>query len=193
MAVLIGVGATISYAQGGWQGLLTFGAGVAGALAAAGVMGAMRTKEQSLEKSTSANKQGSANGVKQPGDELVDDPNVKSAMQKSWAASTDGQSTVQEQGGWIVKDANGNLSVQKFSSAGTSGGISPYPRPSNSVGLFHTHPYSISEGFIHAPSTADISLTRSFGVPSFIIDRISIMRIDPYSQPNFYHDVGTIY
>ena len=83
-----------------------------------------------------------------------------------------------EQGGWITKSPEGALQVQRWP-AGGSGSILIPPKPDSAVASFHTHPYAPHEVFIHGPSGADIRTTRLYGVPDYIIDKQSIMKVDP--------------
>ena len=42
-----------------------------------------------------------------------------------------------------------------------------------------SYPYAPTETYIHGPSVPDISFTRTYGNPGYVIDKESIMRIDP--------------
>ncbi len=126
--------------------------------------------------------------IKMPGDELVSDSNIRTEVMRAWQESMDGQKMVHEQGGWIVKDEQGRLSVQRWP-IGSPGSIAPTPQPSNAMGHFHTHPYAADETLIHLPSPRDIDFTERHHIPGFIVDRQSILRIDPQSPEQYYHDI----
>lgn len=123
-------------------------------------------------------------------DAIVQDPKVKAAMERAFTESHDNllpDADVREQGGWIVRLPTGELDVVRWPQ-GESGSITPSRRPENAIADFHTHPYGNDVGLIHAPSAADSLATKAEGIPGFIIDRQSIMRVDS-ERPGAFHDV----
>lgn len=123
-------------------------------------------------------------------DALVQDPKVRAAIEGAFTQSHDHQlpdADVREQGGWIVRLPSGELDVVRWPE-GESGSMQPPSMPANAVGHFHTHPYGNDVTLIHRPSTADSLFTQARGVPGFVIDRQSIMRIDS-EHPGAFRDI----
>lgn len=144
-------------------------------------------------------KPGSAGNNKQtgsqPGDAIVENQRVRSEMERAFRESGDNAaslSDVHEQGGWIIRNKDGSSDVQRWQ-AGTSGGIRPSSQPNNAIAHFHTHPYGKTEGFYHGPSAYpqfpnDYQTTINVGMPGFVIDRVSIFRIETQCN-GCYHDI----
>ena len=84
-----------------------------------------------------------------------------------------------EEGGWIVQHPSDMLVVNRWPS-GASASIMPTTKPNNAVANFHTHPnYGTGGSGIKGPSGADRFFTRMYGLPGYIVDKESIIRIDP--------------
>jgi RHS repeat-associated protein len=115
-----------------------------------------------------------------PVQDPLKDPNIKNKFERAWKNSYPYDSSKRhEEGGWIVKDKNGNFQVKPWPS-GKTASINPTPKPSNAVGHYHTHPnYGTGGGGIKGPSDVDIKFTKKHGVPGYIIDKESIIKIDP--------------
>jgi hypothetical protein len=122
-----------------------------------------------------------------PSDPIVNDKGVRAKMDQAWHESNPAQNqglfgrnhwseTTHEQGGWIVKNANGDLDVQRWP-AGTQENIDHTPKPANAVASFHTHP-NTGRLWPQGPIGADIRLTRSLGVNGYVISKNHIYRID---------------
>lgn len=123
-------------------------------------------------------------------DAIVLDPRVRAEMERAFAESNDNllpDADVREQGGWIVRLPNGELDVVRWPQ-GESLSIQPSPKPDNAVAEFHTHPYGNDVELIHSPSATDSMAVQAGGIPGFIIDRQSIMRIDA-DRPMAFHDI----
>lgn len=120
-------------------------------------------------------------------DVIVQDAQVRAAMERAFTESHDNvlpEAEVREQGGWIVRLSNGDLDVVRWPE-GEAGFIAPSPRPENAIAHFHTHPYGNDFSLEHKPSTTDSLFTRAKGIPGFVIDRQSIMRVDSGNPKNF--------
>lgn len=102
------------------------------------------------------------------------DPNIQDEMAAAWRESAD-QFTPREQGGWLVENADGTLSVERWP-PGTSNGIRATEKPPNAVGAFHTHPNVANPG----PSRKDIAnvIAEPGLAPHFIVSQNGIYRID---------------
>ena len=208
IGVVIGIGISlaIGYASGGWEGMATTAAGFAGGMTGAAIGNSMQNSSSAAGKekfagSEEKNGAGVGNNNLQsgslPGDEMIYDPNVLPEVENAFQQSGDLENSfanVHEQGGWIMEEPSGKLSIQRWPQ-GSSGSIAiPSDRPNNAIGRFHTHPYGTMEGFVHGPSSADIyssmGVTNGLGniIPSFIIDRTSIMRVDS-GNVNGYHEL----
>lgn len=71
---------------------------------------------------------------------------VAAAVHTAWRASGHGRATVTEHGGRIVNDAHGRRAIHTGSGGSGSISIPAERRGETTVGTFHTHPYSRSEG-----------------------------------------------
>jgi len=76
--------------------------------------------------------------------QMPDDAYV--ALDTAWKASGQGGDTVTEQGGRIVTDASGKRAIHTGSGAGGEINLPEAAAGETTVGTFHTHPYSKSEG-----------------------------------------------
>ena len=120
------------------------------------------------------------------GDEIVLKPKVREGMEKAFLESGDGHTYaegIHEQGGWIKKDGE----IIRWPEGTPSTIEIPNEIPKGVVARFHTHPYSPSERFEHIPSPNDFGNANSMKMPSFIIDRIGIMRVEPATKS--FHNV----
>lgn len=187
-AVLSGIGLSMSGATGGWRGLVIFGAGMLGGLA-----GGYASKYSPRRSSgTEGRSQGSDSKLEigetkiTKGDEIVLKPKVREGMEKAFLESGDGKAYgdgIHEQGGWIKKDGE----IIRWPEGTPSTIEIPNEIPKGVVARFHTHPYSRIERFEHMPSPNDFGNAKSLNMPSFIIDRIGIMRVEPATKS--FHNV----
>jgi len=107
---------------------------------------------------------------------IANDPTVAAEIDRAWNASNPNSTTggKKEHGFWILKDSNtGAYSVQDFpSNTATNDSVIPGPVPNvagkDTVGFFHTHPNTASEGYVSGPSPADSNFSRGTGVPGII-------------------------
>ncbi len=115
--------------------------------------------------------------------ELLDDPRVHAELRLAWYASNPNAPDVRigqpgspkrEHGGFIYWDPrSGRLIVQRVK-AGSRDGLPPgLPPPASAdlelVGSFHTHPNTVSEGYVSDPSPADRTFTRDVSrVPEIV-------------------------
>ncbi|RTL31677.1 MAG: DUF4157 domain-containing protein [Burkholderiales bacterium] len=83
---------------------------------------------------------------------IADD--VYKGIETAWAASNHGGDTVTEQGGRIVTDKDGKRQIRTGSGGGGSISLPAEQAGDTTLGTFHTHPYSKSEG-----STAGVSFS----------------------------------
>ena len=158
----------------------------------------------SLNKPQQSNAALNTNPPKSSGkDPILDDPTVKKDLKQMWVDSKDGQASVNEQGGFIVDDGNGNHSVSRWPQ-GKSGSIQPSnTRPLGTVAEVHTHPYSSSEIYVSGPSgsgapsfTGDFSdfnnpTSSVYGVKHFILDRQGV--IEYFDNGNWNYTRGANY
>jgi len=195
-AVRQNIDLALSVARGDWEGLTLYGARLAGAAAGNIAGNSVVEKIQSggestaLSKSQGGQSSGNSNGQSMSGDEIAKNPRVRSQMEKAFKESKDNavpEIDVRENGGWIKKGGQ----VERWPE-GSSSGMDPTPKPSGAIGSFHTHPYGNDVPLIHQPSMPDTIWNQEQGVPGFIIDRQSIMRIEPNCiGTGCFHDVVT--
>ncbi|MDQ3813065.1 MAG: DUF4329 domain-containing protein [Armatimonadota bacterium] len=90
---------------------------------------------------------------------VLSDSAVRAALQRAWRDSQPGVSGGHEEGGFILRDAAGNLSVARWPQGGQATiGLPPHPNckvgESDVVATFHTHPNTGSD-FLQEPSETD--------------------------------------
>ena len=84
---------------------------------------------------------------------------VRSALEQAWGDSRPGVTGGHEEGGFILRDQDGNLSVTRWST-GAQNSISLPPHPNcqldgkDIVASFHTHP-NTDESYLQEPSETD--------------------------------------
>jgi len=107
------------------------------------------------------------------------DPVVKAALEDAWAASHAGNKTTRhEEGGWIVENATGNLTVIPWPSGNRSGidpGPTPPPPPGGRVvGHYHTHPNPPTDENgdqgKQEPSKADGNFANNRNLPGIVVN-----------------------
>jgi hypothetical protein len=111
--------------------------------------------------------------------EAADDPVVRAALQDAWAAShADNKTTRHEEGGWILEDMSGNLTVVPWVS-GNRDGITPGPTPppppgGRVVGHYHTHPNPPTDEngdhWNQGPSEADKNFANNRNLPGIVVN-----------------------
>ena len=117
---------------------------------------------------------------------LIDVPEVKRGMIKAKNDSNFGSTESHEEGGFILKDKDGNLSVQAWP-AGDTDRIVPPNHPDGKVGdkeilgSYHTHP-NTRFNYKQEPSQSDINWVknnpRNAGSEHFVISEKKIYKID---------------
>jgi hypothetical protein len=104
-------------------------------------------------------------------------PEVKAAIDAAWEDSNAGNATHRhEEGGWIIEDASGNITIQRWPS-GDRDGIAPGPTPvppegGRVVGHFHTHPNPPTDEngtqWEQGPSEADNNFADNRNLPGIV-------------------------
>jgi hypothetical protein len=107
------------------------------------------------------------------------DPTVKAALEDAWAASQAGNKTTRhEEGGWILEDMAGNLTVVPWASGNRDGitpGATPPPPPGGRVvGHYHTHPNPPTDEdgnqWEQGPSEADKNFADNRNLPGIVVN-----------------------
>lgn len=95
---------------------------------------------------------------------VLSDQLVRGSLLQAWQESNPGTATAREQGGFVLRDADGSLSVERWPT-GAKRQISVPPHPAcrrgaaTIVATFHTHPNTGPE-FQQEPSLTDIRAVR---------------------------------
>lgn len=106
------------------------------------------------------------------------------AWEDSFGEDKNGNNIVREQGGWIIENPDGSISLQRIEggrpvlvqniqdgSEDSLGMSFPQPVPENAIGMFHTHPIHAN---VNLPSFEDIKLSDKHGIPGIIMrERVS--------------------
>lgn len=121
---------------------------------------------------------------------LLDDPAVRAALQRAWEDSEAGLPGRHEEGGFVLRDAEGRLSVVRWPK-GTQNSIEMPPHANCRIGerdlvaTFHTHPNPGSD-HLQEPGETDKRAVRDdpdlkgpLYVGEFVISRASIYLIAP--------------
>jgi uncharacterized Zn-binding protein involved in type VI secretion len=141
---------------------------------------------------------GAGVGVAPPGSGIapLSDPNVQAGMRQAWADSQAGDAANRhEEGGYIVKNADGSFGVERWP-RGAGASIMPPARDANGryngkdvVGEFHTHPNPpVDENGKHwtpGGHQGDWDGIRAENYPgdSYIISRDSVWLVQPDGTP----------
>ena len=105
--------------------------------------------------------------------ELLNDPAVQAALDQAWIDSQPGDPVQRhEEGGWIYLNlTTGQMTMQR-AAQGLTDEIDlsnpPVVMGAVVVGIFHTHPNPIAEGWYPGPSPDDRYLDALVGVPDLI-------------------------
>jgi hypothetical protein len=124
---------------------------------------------------------------------ILNNPTVRAALKQTWQESKPGVSGGHEEGGFILRDAAGNLSVARWPK-GAQDTITLPPRPNCRIGgkdivaSFHTHPNTGSD-YLQEPSETDKRAVRddpdlkgAFYLGEFVISTDKIYLISPNGQ-----------
>jgi len=122
-------------------------------------------------------------------DSVLNDPSVRAVVQSAWLDSNPGVAGGHEEGGFVLRDSTGTLSVLRWPS-GEGNAISVPPHRGCKLGdreivaTFHTHPNTGSD-YIQGPSETDRRAVRddpdlkgAFYKGEFVISNDRIYRID---------------
>jgi proteasome lid subunit RPN8/RPN11 len=135
--------------------------------------------------------------------QLLNNPLVRSALKQAWRESNPGSAECHEEGGFILRDTKGNLSIMRWA-RGTQNTIT-LPLHSRCkigekdiVASFHTHP-NTGGTFLQEPSETDRRAVRddpdlkgAFYVGEFVISAERVYLVSPEGQVNeigYYQDV----
>ena len=124
---------------------------------------------------------------------ILNNPAVRTALKQAWQESKPGVSGGHEEGGFILRDAAGNLSVARWPKGAQDTIILP-PRPNcrisgkDIVASFHTHPNTGSD-YLQEPSETDKRAVRddpdlkgAFYVGEFVISTNKVYLVTPNGQ-----------
>lgn len=90
---------------------------------------------------------------------ILNEPVIRAALKQAWQDSCPGPSGGHEEGGFILRDLEGNLNIVRWFKGGQNTIVlSPHPdckiRGNSIVATFHTHPNTGSD-FLQEPSETD--------------------------------------
>ncbi|MBI5650841.1 MAG: hypothetical protein HZC40_10430 [Chloroflexi bacterium] len=124
---------------------------------------------------------------------ILDDPDIRKALEQAWHDSQPGIVGGHEEGGFILRDATGTLSVVRWQTGAQDTIIVP-PHPNCKIGgndilaTFHTHPNTADE-YLQEPSETDRRAMRDdpdlkgrFYEGEFVISQETIYLIAPNGQ-----------
>lgn len=124
---------------------------------------------------------------------LLNASEVRDALRQAWQDSQPGETGGHEEGGFILQDANGDLSVLRWP-RGAQNSIAMPSYAGGKVGefdivaTFHTHP-NTGAAYLQEPSETDkravrddANLKSNFYEGEFVISRAMIYRIAPNGQ-----------
>ena len=125
--------------------------------------------------------------------ELLNAPTIRAALRRAWEESEPGATGGHEEGGFILQDPLGNLSVVRFP-IGTQNRIIVPPHPdckiddNDILATFHTHP-NTGRNYLQEPSETDKRAVRDdpnlkgeFYLGEFVISQAKIYLISPTGQ-----------
>ncbi len=126
---------------------------------------------------------------------VLDDPVVRAAFIRAWRESQPGNTGGHEEGGFILQDSQGKVSVVQWP-VGEQNSITLPPHPNCTIGgrdivaTFHTHPNTASH-YLQEPSETDkravqddLDLKAEFYEGEFVISQAKIYLIAPNGQVN---------
>jgi len=135
---------------------------------------------------------------------VLNDPIARAALEQAWEDSRVGVSGGHEEGGFILRDGVGHLSVVRWPKGAQNSIILP-PHPkckiddSDIVATFHTHPNTGSE-YLQEPSETDKRAVRDdsdlkgdFYVGEFVISQEAIYLITPDGQVSEVADTQALF
>jgi hypothetical protein len=157
---------------------------------------AARKRQGDAAKSQSGQKTAAQTSQPCPYLNPIDDPKVKAAMRKAWENSqADDPDNRHEEGGYIVKNADGGYGVESWP-RGKGASIAPPPRDKDGkyngkevVGEFHTHPNppvdEKGKKWNQGGHEGDWDGIKDEKYPgdSYIISKDSVWKVSPDGQP----------
>ena len=133
----------------------------------------------------------------------LQDPAVRAAFKQAWEDSQPGVTGGREEGGFILQDPAGNLSVVRWPQGAQNSIILP-PHPNCKIGendivaTFHTHP-NIGSDYLQEPSETDQRAVRDdpdlkgeFYTGEFVISQATIYLIAPSGQVSEVGETQTL-
>ena len=124
---------------------------------------------------------------------ILNDPVVRAALRQAWEDSQPGPTGGHEEGGFILRDSAGNLSVERWP-YGQQNSIVVPPHPDcqindqDIVATFHTHP-NTGSNYLQEPGETDkravrddLHLKGAFYQGEFVVSARTIYRITPIGQ-----------
>jgi hypothetical protein len=124
---------------------------------------------------------------------ILNNPAVRTVLKQAWQESKPGVSGGHEEGGFILRDAAGNLSVARWPKGAQDTIILP-PRPNCRIGgkdivaSFHTHP-NTGNDYLQEPSETDKRAVRddpdlkgASYVGEFVISTNKVYLVTPNGQ-----------
>ncbi len=135
--------------------------------------------------------------------EILNNPLVSAQLKQAWEDSKPGVTGGHEEGGFILKDSVGNLSVVRWSLGNQNSIVLPsHPKCKIGEGAivasFHTHPNTGGD-YLQEPSETDKRAVRddpdlkgAFYVGEFVISQAKIYLIAPNGQVSEISDTSII-
>jgi hypothetical protein len=119
--------------------------------------------------------------------ELLNDPTVQQALEQAWIDSQPNDPAARhEEGGWIYMDTTtGRITIRRSIPGGKAEldlGAPPVIHGSIIVGIFHTHPNPMSEGWDPGPSKDDRLVHDRLGLPGLIRADDGVHTVGPVSR-----------
>lgn len=135
---------------------------------------------------------------------VLSDANVRFALQQAWTDSNSGVNGGHEEGGFIVRDADGSLSIPRWPK-GSKDSIQVPLHPNcmfdglEIVASFHTHPNTGSD-YLQEPSETDKRAVRDDPdlkdaeyVGEFVVSQTIIYLISPAGQVREMDDTQAVF
>ena len=135
---------------------------------------------------------------------LLNNPAIRAALKQAWLDSQPGGAGGHEEGGFILQDSTGGISVMRWPK-GAQNSISLPPHPNCKIGerdivaTFHTHP-NTGETYLQEPSETDKRAVRDdpdlkgeFYEGEFVISQERLYLVTPDGQVSEVGDTQKIF
>ncbi|NOH01407.1 MAG: DUF4329 domain-containing protein [Chloroflexi bacterium] len=135
---------------------------------------------------------------------ILSNPNVRHALQQAWTDSNPGRTGGHEEGGFVVRETDGSLSVKRWQK-GLQDTIQVPPHGNclfdglGIVASFHTHPNTGSD-YLQEPSETDKRAVRDDPdlkgedyVGEFVISQAMIYLVSPAGQVREMDDTEAVF